>query len=139
MKRVFKIGVLFAVVFFVLYTANSYAGKSRRGFKYSEIDVDSIKNDGEYATAIPDYKLVITGLVKEQMIYSFVDIIDEFGAYSEPVHGYPLRLVVPKKYGMKWPKWIEEMEVVDFDYKGYWEKRGWSDYAGRDRPDKRFD
>lgn len=31
MKRVFKIGVLFAVVFFVLYTANSYAGKSRRG------------------------------------------------------------------------------------------------------------
>ncbi|RLE09370.1 hypothetical protein DRJ04_09955 [Candidatus Aerophobetes bacterium] len=73
------------------------------------------------------------------MIYSFVDIIDEFGAYSEPVYGYPLRLVVPKKYGMKWPKWIKEIEGVDFGYKGYGEKRGWSGYAGRDRPDKRFD
>ena len=56
-----------------------------------------------------------------------------------PRHGYPVRLVVPEKYGMKWPKWIYEIEVVDFDYKGYWETRGWSDYAGRDRPDLRYD
>jgi len=56
-----------------------------------------------------------------------------------PEHGYPLRAVVPDKYGMKWPKWIEEIEFVDYDYKGYWESRGWSDYAGRDRPDQRYD
>ncbi|MHB1347821.1 MAG: molybdopterin-dependent oxidoreductase [Candidatus Humimicrobiaceae bacterium] len=55
------------------------------------------------------------------------------------VHGYPVRMVVPDKYGMKWPKWITEIELVDFDFKGYWESQGWSDYAGRDRPDKRFD
>jgi DMSO/TMAO reductase YedYZ molybdopterin-dependent catalytic subunit len=56
-----------------------------------------------------------------------------------PKHGFPLRLVVPGKYGMKWPKWITAMEFVDYDYKGYWERRGWSDYAGRDRPDQRYD
>ncbi len=56
-----------------------------------------------------------------------------------PQHGFPVRLVVPEKYGMKWPKWINEIEVVDYDFKGYWEKRGWSDYAGRDRPDLRYD
>jgi DMSO/TMAO reductase YedYZ molybdopterin-dependent catalytic subunit len=56
-----------------------------------------------------------------------------------PQHGFPVRLVVPGKYGMKWPKWINEIEFVDYDYKGYWERRGWSDYAGRDRPDQRYD
>jgi DMSO/TMAO reductase YedYZ molybdopterin-dependent catalytic subunit len=54
-------------------------------------------------------------------------------------HGYPVRMVVPGKYGMKWPKWINSIELVDYDYKGYWEQRGWSDYAGRDRPEERYD
>ncbi len=54
-------------------------------------------------------------------------------------HGFPVRMVVPGKYGMKWPKWINVIELVDYDYKGYWEQRGWSDYAGRDRPEDRFD
>lgn len=54
-------------------------------------------------------------------------------------HGYPARMVVPEKYGMKWPKWINKIELVDYDYKGYWEERGWSDYAGRDRPEQRYD
>jgi DMSO/TMAO reductase YedYZ molybdopterin-dependent catalytic subunit len=54
-------------------------------------------------------------------------------------HGYPVRMVVPEKYGMKWPKWINTIELVDYDYKGYWEQMGYSDYAGRDRPDERYD
>jgi len=54
-------------------------------------------------------------------------------------HGFPVRMVVPEKYGMKWPKWVNEIEFVDYDYKGYWEQRGWSDYAGRDRPEERYD
>jgi DMSO/TMAO reductase YedYZ molybdopterin-dependent catalytic subunit len=54
-------------------------------------------------------------------------------------HGYPLRVVVPGKYGMKWAKWINKIELTDKDYKGYWEAQGWSDYAGRDRPDQRYD
>jgi len=61
------------------------------------------------------------------------------GEPLSPTHGFPVRLVVPEKYGMKWPKWINEIEIVDYDYKGYWEMRGWSDYAGRDRPDLRYD
>ena len=40
---------------------------------------------------------------------------------------------------MKWPKWINRIGFVDYDYKGYWELRGWSDYAGRDRPEERHD
>ncbi|UCG70558.1 MAG: molybdopterin-dependent oxidoreductase [Thermoplasmata archaeon] len=44
-------------------------------------------------------------------------------------HGYPLRLVAPGKYGYKWVKWITHIEVVDYDYKGFWESRGYSDEA----------
>ena len=54
-------------------------------------------------------------------------------------HGFPVRMVVPEKYGMKWPKWVNKIEFVDYDYRGYWEQRGWSDYAGRDRPEERYD
>jgi len=61
------------------------------------------------------------------------------GEKLEGEHGYPVRVVVPDKYGMKWAKWITEIEFVDYDYRGFWEKRGWSDYAGRDRPDKRYE
>ncbi len=39
-------------------------------------------------------------------------------------HGYSVRMVVPEKYGMKWPKWVNTIKLVDYDYKGYWEQRG---------------
>ena len=52
-----------------------------------------------------------------------------------PDHGFPLRLTSDGKYGFKWPKWLTEIEVVDYDYKGHYEgKRGWSDAATRGHP-----
>jgi DMSO/TMAO reductase YedYZ molybdopterin-dependent catalytic subunit len=44
-------------------------------------------------------------------------------------HGFPCRLRVPPIYGMKNVKWIESIEAVASDYKGYWQRRGWSDIA----------
>lgn len=44
-------------------------------------------------------------------------------------HGFPCRVRVPAVYGMKNVKWLEEIEVVGRDYRGYWEQRGWSDVA----------
>ncbi len=40
-------------------------------------------------------------------------------------HGFPLRLIVPGLYGMKNPKWINRIELVNYDFRGYWETRGW--------------
>lgn len=44
-------------------------------------------------------------------------------------HGFPLRLVVPESFGYKWAKWITHVEFVDYDFRGYWESRGWADDA----------
>jgi hypothetical protein len=44
-------------------------------------------------------------------------------------HGFPARLLVPDIYGMKNVKWLTKIEVVDYDYQGYWMVRGWSDVA----------
>ena len=44
-------------------------------------------------------------------------------------HGFPARLIVPPIYGMKNVKWLQKIEAVGEDFQGYWEERGWSDYA----------
>ncbi len=44
-------------------------------------------------------------------------------------HGYPARMLVPGRYGMKNPKWLSTIDFVDEPYLGYWEKLGWSDAA----------
>ncbi len=47
------------------------------------------------------------------------------GAPLPRVHGYPLRMYIPDHYGMKQPRWIEEIELVDEYVDGYWVTRGW--------------
>ena len=44
-------------------------------------------------------------------------------------HGFPVRVLSVGTYGMKNPKWLVGMEVVDRPYQGYWEQRGWSKAA----------
>jgi DMSO/TMAO reductase YedYZ molybdopterin-dependent catalytic subunit len=60
------------------------------------------------------------------------DVFLAFRMNGEPlskVHGYPLRAIVPGIYGMKNVKWLSKITLVRYDYKGYWQKRGWSDAA----------
>lgn len=40
-----------------------------------------------------------------------------------------LRLVVPGKWGYKWISKLNRIELVDYDFRGFWESRGYSDDA----------
>jgi DMSO/TMAO reductase YedYZ molybdopterin-dependent catalytic subunit len=40
-------------------------------------------------------------------------------------HGYPVRALIPGHWGEIQVKWITEIEVLDQDAEGYWEKKGW--------------
>ncbi|WP_135853248.1 molybdopterin-dependent oxidoreductase [Halorussus salinus] len=51
-----------------------------------------------------------------------------FGMNGEPLprgHGYPVRALIPGHWGEINVKWITEIEVLEEEAKGYWEKRGW--------------
>ncbi len=51
------------------------------------------------------------------------------GAPLPTSHGFPIRIHVPDLYGMKQPKWITKIEVLNHDVDGYWVVRGWDKKA----------
>lgn len=42
-----------------------------------------------------------------------------------PEHGFPLRLVVPKRYAWKSAKWLRGLEFAAHNERGFWEVRGY--------------
>jgi DMSO/TMAO reductase YedYZ molybdopterin-dependent catalytic subunit len=46
-----------------------------------------------------------------------------------PEHGFPLRIYIPDRYGMKQPKWITGVELISDYTPGYWVERGWDETA----------
>lgn len=56
------------------------------------------------------------------------DIILAYEIDGEPLEE-DLRLVVPDKWGYKWIRDVTHIELVDYDFKGLYESRGYSDEA----------
>jgi DMSO/TMAO reductase YedYZ molybdopterin-dependent catalytic subunit len=57
-------------------------------------------------------------------------LADTFG--GEPLeleHGWPLRLLVPKKYFWKSSKWVRGLELLSEDRLGFWERYGYNNSA----------
>jgi len=46
-----------------------------------------------------------------------------------PDHGWPLRLVVPKRYFWKSAKWVRSLEFMAQDQLGFWENLGYNNHA----------
>lgn len=56
------------------------------------------------------------------------------GAVIPSERGFPFQLVAESKWGYKWIKWITEIELSDdVNYKGFWEKRGYSNSGDLDK------
>ena len=51
------------------------------------------------------------------------------GEDLSPDHGWPLRLVVPKRYAWKSAKWLTGLELTDKNVRGFWEVRGYHIHA----------
>jgi DMSO/TMAO reductase YedYZ molybdopterin-dependent catalytic subunit len=51
------------------------------------------------------------------------------GKPLEPEHGYPLRLVAPKRYFWKSAKWIRGLQFLPEDRLGFWERYGYNNNA----------
>jgi DMSO/TMAO reductase YedYZ molybdopterin-dependent catalytic subunit len=59
-------------------------------------------------------------------------IADEMGPPGTPLlpsHGFPARVLIAGRFGMKQPKWLTRMTLAAADVDGYWEQRGWDKNA----------
>ena len=76
--------------------------------------------DNDYTTNLPLAEMLGDDVL---IAYAFE------GAPIEPVHGGPVRMLVPKKYFWKSAKWLHGIEFRDADQKGFWEVRGYNNDA----------
>jgi DMSO/TMAO reductase YedYZ molybdopterin-dependent catalytic subunit len=63
-----------------------------------------------------------------ETIHSDERIMLSYGWDGVPLlteHGFPLRIYIPDRHGMKQPKWIVSIEATDRLEDGYWVARGW--------------
>ena len=88
----------------------------KAGYSESTVSVVFYAAD-EYSSSIP-----LEVALREDTILAY----KMNGVTLPEEHGYPLRLVVPDKVGYKWVKWIVKIELVDYEYEGYWESMGYS-------------
>lgn len=94
-------------------------------FKSPEISTHMLTAGQQYTTNFP----FEDGLHEDMLL-----VHKAHGAPLPPDHGYPLRLMTPRKWGFKACKWLTEIEVsTDERYRGYWERAGYNndgDYPG---------
>lgn len=89
------------------------------GVKPGAVDVVFYASDG-YSSSLS---------MEKALLPSTIIAVEANGRPLTRETGYPFRLVVPCWWGYKWVKFVERIEVVDYDYKGTWENRGYPDYA----------
>jgi DMSO/TMAO reductase YedYZ molybdopterin-dependent catalytic subunit len=92
----------------------------------------------ERATPKPEASWVIAhcdyGYTSDLSLASMMDddVLVAWANRGEPLaaeHGFPLRLVVPKRYAWKSAKWLRGLEFTDENKRGFWEVRGYHIHA----------
>ena len=71
-----------------------------------------------------------TNLPIAELLHDDVLLADRHtGQPLTPEHGWPLRLVVPKRYFWKSAKWVRRIELAAGDSPGFWERNGYHNDA----------
>jgi len=74
---------------------------------------------GGYTTNLP------LALAMEEGLFAHKQNGEELGRD----HGWPLRLIIPSRYGWKSAKWVNGIELMAEDAPGFWEQRGYNNNA----------
>ena len=98
----------------------------------------SLRTVNGIAGAAPDARFAIlhaeqgftTNLPLTELLQDDVLLADRHdGQPLTPEHGWPLRLVVPRRYFWKSAKWIRRIELAAADRPGFWERNGYHNEA----------
>jgi len=76
--------------------------------------------DGGYTTNLP-----LDALLDNDVLFAHT----HDGQNLAPEHGWPLRLIVPKRYAWKSAKWARGLEFMADDRPGFWEMHGYHNDA----------
>jgi DMSO/TMAO reductase YedYZ molybdopterin-dependent catalytic subunit len=100
------------------------------GVKVKELfALAGVQTAATYVLARAEYgytaNLPLADVVREEsmVVYAFD------GADIEPIHGGPVRLLVPHLYFWKSPKWLRGLELRADDTPGFWEQNGYHNYG----------
>jgi DMSO/TMAO reductase YedYZ molybdopterin-dependent catalytic subunit len=90
----------------------------------------SPKSDGTWAafTARDGY----TESIPISVVQGAPEIIVAYELNGAPLpvgHGFPARMIIPGRYGMKGPKWLDRIDLVSHESGGFWEQQGWDHNA----------
>jgi DMSO/TMAO reductase YedYZ molybdopterin-dependent catalytic subunit len=86
------------------------------GLKDSTVDVVFLGTD-EFTSALPPEAV----LDPDALI-----VYEMNGAVLPREHGYPARVLIPGRYGMKNPKWLAGIRALDQPYADWYQQRGWT-------------
>lgn len=76
--------------------------------------------DGVYTDALT----IEQAMLDDVMVATLID-----GELITEKNGGPVRLIVPKMYAYKSVKWLNRIELIDYEHIGYWEQRGYAKNA----------
>lgn len=89
------------------------------------LDLVAVKPSAQYVIAHADGGYT-TNIPLDVMLDDDVLLAWKYnGELLEPDHGYPLRLIVPKRYFWKSAKWLRALEFSSEDRPGFWERAGY--------------
>src|SRR5258708_17510758 len=79
-------------------------------------------------TAVDGY----TESIPVSLVRASPEIIVAYDLDNVPLpanHGFPARMVIPGLYGMKGPKWLTRIDLVNHESGGFWEAEGWEQHT----------
>src|SRR5216683_874181 len=112
----------------------SVGGAVDKPLKLSLADLRALPSSTEYVTmeCISNNvggELMSTGGFTGVRLNELLVAYNLDGAPLPEAHGFPARILLPGHYGMKGPKWLDSIELVDHESGGYWEAQGWDHNA----------
>ena len=112
---------------------NEVAGDQISNAVWKGIDLKALLEEAEPERSVVDVAMFGADDYSDSITFDRAMGYDVFLAYEmngAPLtkeHGFPLRAVVPGIYGIKNVKWLTRIELTNYDYKGYWQRKSWTD------------
>jgi DMSO/TMAO reductase YedYZ molybdopterin-dependent catalytic subunit len=107
----------------------SKLGTTWGGIRVQTLFDDAGVDDAAYVVAT-SYGGYTTNIPAEDLLERDALVATSFeGDDIDPVHGGPVRLVVPHLYFWKSAKWLHELSLSDEDEPGFWERAGYHNYG----------